>query len=132
MVIECIELPPDIGDQGYVEQRNEALPFIRLREVFGEPGTSHPRPRVVVVRFGSRRAGLVVDRIYGKCQTVIKPLGPLFAEVPAVSGSTIIGNGEVGMILDVPALIRLCAGRSGPVRHRSLVGEPANPVVVAH
>ncbi|MEI7671724.1 MAG: chemotaxis protein CheW, partial [Deltaproteobacteria bacterium] len=49
-----------------------------------------------------------VDRIYGKCQTVIKPLGPLFAQVPAVSGSTIIGNGEVGMILDVAALVRHC------------------------
>jgi len=112
MVVECIELPPDVGELDYFEQRDEALPFIRLREVFGEQGAAHPRPRVIVVRFGSRRAGLVVDRIYGKCQTVIKPLGPLFAEVPAVSGSTIIGNGEVGMILDVPALVRQCAGRN--------------------
>ena len=112
MVVECIELPPDVGELDYFEQRDEALPFIRLRDVFGELGVAHPRPRVIVVRFGSRRAGLVVDRIYGKCQTVIKPLGPLFAEVPAVSGSTIIGNGEVGMILDVPALVRHCAIRS--------------------
>ena len=109
-VVECIELPPDIGDKEYLELREEALPFVRLRTLFGEPGQPHPRPRVIVVRFGSRAAGLVVDRIYGKCQTVIKPLGPLFAEVPAVSGSTIIGNGEVGMILDVPALVRYCAG----------------------
>lgn len=109
MVVECIELPPDIGDSAYFEQRGEPLPFIRLRDVFGEEGPAHPRPRIIVVRFGSRRAGLVVDRIYGKCQTVIKPLGPLFTEVPAVSGSTIIGNGDVGMILDVPALIRHCS-----------------------
>ncbi|SDI44959.1 chemotaxis protein CheA [Propionivibrio dicarboxylicus] len=109
MVVECIELPPDIGDSAYFEQRGEPLPFIRLRDVFGEEGPAHPRPRIIVVRFGSRRAGLVVDRIYGKCQTVIKPLGPLFAEVPAVSGSTIIGNGDVGMILDIPALIRHCS-----------------------
>jgi len=109
MVVECIELPPDIGDAEYFEQRGEPLPFIRLRDVFHEEGPAHPRPRIIVVRFGSRRAGLVVDRIYGKCQTVIKPLGPLFTEVPAVSGSTIIGNGDVGMILDVPALIRHCS-----------------------
>lgn len=109
MVIECIELPSDIGEMEYLDQRNEALPFIRLREIFGEQGPVHPRPRVIVVRFGRRRAGLVVDRIVGKCQAVIKPLGPLFAEVPAISGSTIIGNGEVGMILDVPALVRHCA-----------------------
>lgn len=109
MVVECLELPPEIGDAAYFEQRGEPLPFIRLREIFREAGAAHPRPRVVVVRFGSRRAGLAVDRIYGKCQAVIKPLGPLFTEVPAVSGSTIIGNGEVGLILDVPALLRYCA-----------------------
>ena len=108
LVVECIELPPDIGEKEYLELRNEALPFIRLRELFHEQGVGHLRPRIVVVRFGNRQAGLVVDRIYGKCQTVIKPLGPLFTEVPAVSGSTIIGNGEVGMILDVPALIHHC------------------------
>jgi two-component system chemotaxis sensor kinase CheA len=112
LVVECIELPPDIGERRYVELRGEAVPFIHLREVFGEQGLGHARPRVIIVRFGSRRAGLVVDRIYGKCQTVIKPLGPLFAQVPAVSGSTIIGNGDVGMILDVPALVRHCAARS--------------------
>ena len=109
MVVECIELPPDVGDRGYLELREQVLPFIRLRELFDEQGPRHPRPRVIVVRYGSRQAGLVVDRIHGKCQTVIKPLGPLFAEVPAVSGCTIIGNGEVGMILDVQALVRLCA-----------------------
>lgn len=113
-VVECIELPPDTGDTEYIELRHEALPFIRLRKVFNEQGPSHARPRIVVVRFGSRSAGLVVDRIYGKCQTVIKPLGPLFAQVPAVSGSTIIGNGEVGMILDVPALVRYCSTTKAP------------------
>jgi len=127
MVVECIELPSDIGEKEYLEQRDEALPFIRLHDLFGEQGPEHPRPRVIVVRFGRLRAGLVVDRIYGKCQTVIKPLGPLFAEVPAVSGSTIIGNGEVGMILDVPALVRYCAGAA-----RRKTGEAANrPALVA-
>ena len=119
LVIECMELPPDIGDMEYLELRDEAVPFVRLRELFGELGPGHARPRVIVVRFGSRQAGLVVDRIYGKCQTVIKPLGPLFAEVPAVSGSTIIGNGEVGMILDVPALVRHCAGADRRAAARS-------------
>ena len=78
----------------------------------------HPRPRIIVVRFGNRRAGLVVDRVHGKCQTVIKPLGPLFAAVPAVSGSSIIGNGDVGLILDIPALIRqaLDIRRAGQAR----------------
>jgi two-component system chemotaxis sensor kinase CheA len=128
MVDECIELPPEMGHKEYLEHRNLALPFVRLREVFGEQGPGHARPRVIVVRFGSKRAGLVVDRIYGKCQTVIKPLGPLFAEVPAVSGSTIIGNGEVGMILDVPALVRYFAGAES----RKNTGTPTQAAVPAH
>jgi len=113
MVVECLELPPEVGERQYLELRDQVLPFVRLRQLFDEPGPQHPRPRVIVVRYGHRQAGLVVDRIHGQCQTVIKPLGPLFAGAPAVSGCTIIGNGEVGMILDVPALVRHCvaAGR---------------------
>lgn len=106
MVVECIELPPGLDEVSFLELRGEPLPFIRLRELFGETGSAHTRPRVIVVSFGGRKAGLVVDRIFGKCQTVIKPLGPLFSQVPSVSGSTIIGNGEVGMILDVQALVQ--------------------------
>lgn len=106
MVDECIELSDCIGHSEVLDLRGEALPFIRLRAMFGELGAEHPRPRVIVVRSGNRSAGLVVDRIYGKCQTVIKPLGPLFVKSPCISGSSIIGNGEIGMILDIPALIR--------------------------
>lgn len=128
MVDECTELPAEMGHTDYFEHRDLALPFVRLREVFGEQGPGLARPRVIVVRFGSKRAGLVVDRIYGKCQTVIKPLGPLFSEVPAVSGSTIIGNGEVGMILDVPALVLHCSDRSRWTASRSSTS-PATPAL---
>lgn len=112
MVVECIELPPDTGLSDYIELRDEALPIIRLRKLFNEQGAAHPRPRVVVVRFAGKRAGLVVDRIYGKCQTVIKPLGPLFENVPCVSGSTILGDGEVALIIDVAQLITSVVSRA--------------------
>ncbi|MFT3850387.1 MAG: chemotaxis protein CheA [Propionivibrio sp.] len=104
MVIECVELPPGIDNVDYMELRDEALPFVRLRELFGERGAAQPRPRVVIVRFGGRRIGLVVDRIHGKCQAVIKPLGPLFENVPCVSGSTVLGGGEVALIIDIAQL----------------------------
>lgn len=111
MVVECIEL--DVaGDQvGYMELREEALPIVRLRQLFHESGPIHARPRVVVVRFAGKSVGLVVDRIYGKCQTVIKPLGPLFENVPCVSGSTILGDGEVALIIDIARLIEEVGGR---------------------
>jgi two-component system chemotaxis sensor kinase CheA len=49
----------------------------------------------------------VVDELLGDFQTVIKPLGPLFSSVRGISGSTILGSGEVALILDVPALVEL-------------------------
>jgi two-component system chemotaxis sensor kinase CheA len=62
---------------------------------------------VVVVRVGDRRAGVVVDALLGEHQTVIKPLSRLFRRVRGVGGSTILGSGEVALILDVPALLNL-------------------------
>ena len=120
MVDECVELPPGISNVDYMDQREEALPFVRLRELFGETGVSQFRPRVVIVRFGGRRIGLVVDRIFGKCQTVIKPLGPLFENVPSVSGSTILGSGEVALIIDVAQLVQRVVSRSNRSARRLL------------
>ena len=111
MVVECVELPPEIGNVDYMALREVAVPFVRLGQMFGEGASTQARPRVVVVYFSGRRVGLVVDRIFGKCQTVIKPLGPLFEHVPCVSGSTILGGGEVAMILDIAELIRDVARR---------------------
>ena len=60
----------------------------------------------MVVSSGEQKAGLVVDVLHGEFQTVIKPLGQLFAGLKSVSGSTILGSGQVALILDVPSLIR--------------------------
>ena len=111
MVDECVELPAGLENVDYMELRDEPTPFVRLRDLFGEVGATQLRPRVVVVRFAGRRIGLVVDRIYGKCQTVIKPLGPLFEHVPCVSGSTILADGEVALIVDVAQLVQDVVGR---------------------
>ena len=53
------------------------------------------------------RAGLIVDRLDGEYQTVIKPLGKLFRNLNGISGSTVLGSGEVALILDVGALVKL-------------------------
>jgi len=58
-----------------------------------------------VVRYGSRKAGLVVDNLLGEFQTVIKPLGKVFAGARFLSGSSILGNGDVALILDMAALL---------------------------
>ena len=105
LVEECIELTGDATSRDYLNLRGEVLPFLRLREQFGVPGQSRRRQSVVVVRYAGKRAGLVVDELMGEFQTVIKPLGPVFAQLRGIAGSTILGSGDVALILDVPNLI---------------------------
>ena len=108
MVIECLDLGPflESEENHLINLRGEVLPFLRLREIFGIPGHAE-RERVVVVQFGDIRAGLVVDKLLGEFQTVIKPLGELFRHIKGIGGSTILGSGEVALILDVAQLIHL-------------------------
>jgi two-component system, chemotaxis family, sensor kinase CheA len=112
LVEECIELSADLAGRNYLNLRGEVLPFIHLRAQFAvtekqASGSSRRRQSVVVVRYAGKRAGLVVDELMGEFQTVIKPLGPVFAQLKGIAGSTILGTGEVALILDVPNLIAL-------------------------
>lgn len=116
IVTECIETPAGLGTRlqsgppaasGCLDLRGQVLPYLDLRVCFGLGGERPGRQSLIVVRSGIGRIGLLVDRLLGEHQTVIKPLGPLFRHLPCIAGSTILGNGEVALILDVPALARL-------------------------
>ncbi len=124
LVKECVDLGPflESAENHLVNLRGEVLPFLRLREVFGVKGAPPPREQVVVVQYGETRAGIVVDRLLGEFQTVIKPLGELFRQTKGIGGSTILGSGEVALILDVPQLVQLVAA----------TGRRANPIPVLH
>jgi len=111
MIEECVEFSVVPGHD-YTNLRGEVLPFIRLRELFAVEGAPGRRPSIVVVKHAGHKAGLVVDTLLGEFQTVIKPLGTIFSQVKCVSGSTILGNGEVALILDVAALFRSFEGMS--------------------
>ncbi|NPU91138.1 MAG: chemotaxis protein CheA [Gammaproteobacteria bacterium] len=110
MVLECVELnEADSGnaaERDYINLRGEVLPFIRMRDLFAVRGQPPRRENVVVVQYGGNKAGLVVDQLLGEFQTVIKPLGKIFSHVRGISGSTILGNGEVALIIDVPDLVQ--------------------------
>ena len=60
---------------------------------------------MVVVEDAGRRAGLVADEVLGQQQIVIKSLGLDLEGVPGISGGVILPDGQVGLILDVPALL---------------------------
>ncbi|GJJ05413.1 chemotaxis protein CheA [Duganella rhizosphaerae] len=114
MIEECIEYATEPG-QDYCNLRGQVLPFVRLRELFRIGGASTRRESIVVLKLGNHRAGLVVDTLLGEFQTVIKPLSPMFSEVKCISGSTILGSGEVALILDVSALMHTVSGKGATV-----------------
>ncbi len=108
-VTECLDLAAgELGGDacGLIALRDKALPCLRLRDTFGLTGEPPTRENVVVVHSEGSASGLVVDELLGERQAVIKPLGLLFKGLPGVAGSTILGNGRVALILDVPSLVR--------------------------
>ncbi len=90
----------------YVNLRGKVLPFVRLRDLYRVGGAASRWESSV----GVRGLGLVVDALLGEIQTVIKPLPRLFGEVDGIGGSTILGTGQVALILDVPSLVERCLG----------------------
>ena len=109
MVVECIELSAAeraaVRGRSFINLRDKVLPLLRLRDTFEVAGEAGRRENIVVVQCGGRQAGLVVDSLQGEFQTVIKPLGRIFEHLGGISGSTILGSGEVALILDVPLLV---------------------------
>jgi len=106
MVIECIELKESTADRDFLNLRGEVLPFVRLRQMFDIEGEQPARENIVVVQYAGQKAGIVVDRLMGEFQTVIKPLGVMFPHLRGIGGSTILGSGEVALILDVQTLVQ--------------------------
>ena len=114
-VVECTDLVQQnrqgYGGQGVMNLRGKVLPYLHLKEMFSLEGQPSRRGSIVVVKSQDQLAGIAVDVLYGESQVVIKPLGKFFQGLPGVSGSTILGNGKVALILDVPGLMREAAGK---------------------
>jgi len=81
--------------------------------VFGVPSAREGADGIIVVVEGDgRRAGLLVDDLLGQQQVVIKSLDMNFGRVDGVSGATILGDGSVALILDLPGIIRRANARA--------------------
>jgi two-component system, chemotaxis family, sensor kinase CheA len=137
VVSECIEVPRDctsaIGQpSGYFDLRGEVLPYLDLAAFYGvAPSADGRRRSLIVVRDGAVRIGLVVDRLLGEHQTVIKPLAPIFGHLKALAGSTILGSGDVALVLDMQGLLA-AATRPGAAlarpRNTSISSQPGSAV----
>jgi two-component system chemotaxis sensor kinase CheA len=112
LVAECLEVPREHAAApgqacGHFDLRGEVVPYLDLARFYRQEPAPLGRRSLVLVRDGAGCVGLVVDRLLGEHQTVIKPLGPAFRDIRGLAGSTILGSGEVALILDVPALLAL-------------------------
>ena len=118
VVSECIDVPPECRQApgrtcGTFDLRGEVLPYIDLALFYGTPGDGGPRRSLVVVQQGTVRIGLVVDRLLGEHQTVIKPLASIFKPLEALAGSTILGSGDVALVMDLQGLVNAATRASG-------------------
>ena len=123
MIEECVAYTAEPG-HNYTNLRGQVLPFIRLRELFGIKAQASRSENIVVLKHAGQKAGLVVDKLLGEFQTVIKPLGEMFNQVKCISGSTILGSGDVALILDVPAIVNRCVNDSRNTNPLSLEHPP--------
>lgn len=114
-IIESIQVRADMvnmvaGKGETFKLRDEYLPVIRLHEVFGidNPKTTNiAEGLLVVVEGDGGKCGLFVDDLLGQHQVVIKSLETNYKKVEGASGATILGDGSVALILDIPDLMRL-------------------------
>ncbi|MCP4103930.1 MAG: chemotaxis protein CheA [Desulfobacteraceae bacterium] len=111
-VEECAELTDKLVRKSHgrnmIMIREELIPFVRLRNLFDISGDESDMGHIAIVQADGVRVGIVVDEIIGNVQTVIKSLDKNYRNAEGISGATIMGNGTVALIIDIPGLIR-CA-----------------------
>lgn len=120
-VEECLEFKESDRSQDrrdLFKLREEFVPFLRLRRLFRFPDADRWE-QIVVVKAAEERVGLVVDQVLGEIQTVFKPLDSSLVKADFFSGSTIMGNSEIALILDVARAIK--AAREEEAAHLSVL-----------
>jgi len=117
-IIESLQVGADqlskiAGDDELYQLRSEYIPVIRVDAMLGtQPDTAKTSDRIlVVVEDQSKKSALAVDELLGQQQVVIKNLKVNYQSVEGISGATILGTGEVALILDITGIVRL--SRSG-------------------
>ncbi|AVX19253.1 two-component system, chemotaxis family, sensor kinase CheA [Carboxydocella thermautotrophica] len=88
--------------------RGQVLPLLYLRELYNHGSAEEEKAKifVVVVNVGGKQVGLVVDYLIGEQEVVIKSLGRYIGDVQGIAGATILGDGRVALIMDVPSLMK--------------------------
>ena len=96
-----------VQSEEVIHLRGSVIPIIRLSDVLDVPSSkgSDENLLVVIVKKGDKLAGLVVDELMGQQEIVIKSMGKYISKCKMISGATILGNGEIALILDANAIM---------------------------
>jgi two-component system chemotaxis sensor kinase CheA len=132
-VVEVIEAGDrhskvDASGRQCLELRGAALPVVRLRTLYAIESTLPDRVSVVVVNSVRGKYGIEVEVLLGQQQTVIKPMGRLFKTLRGISGSSILGSGEVALILDVNSLGELASAEPAALPRAASITAAAQAV----
>jgi two-component system chemotaxis sensor kinase CheA len=128
-IVESIQVRPEMiksvaGRAETFKLRNEYLPIVRLHKVFGidKPKTVQlSEGLLVVVESDIGYCGIFVDDLAGQQQVVVKSIEANYGKVNGVSGATILGDGSVALILDIPGVVRLALeGDEEEVRQKQI------------
>jgi two-component system, chemotaxis family, sensor kinase CheA len=124
-VVESLAMPPEestcAASRGVVNLRGTPLPYVRLRQTFRLSGDTPKREVLVVMMTAAGRIGLVADALRAQEQIVIKPLAKVFQNVRGISATTVLGDGQVALIVDVEALTKARAAR--PLESRAVAAK---------
>ena len=104
LVDECFEFTSEMKESakgsGVVQIRDALVPYVRLRDIFDYTDAYDREEQIAIVNVENTKLGIVIDSILGQFQTVIKPLSNALKHVEEISGSTILGDGSIALILD--------------------------------
>jgi two-component system chemotaxis sensor kinase CheA len=111
---ECLDFSTsterDEGSNFMINLRGDIVPCIDLRNIFGFDDKEAAYPQIVISEIAEERYGFLVDRVIGKYQTVVKPLGRGSHNIDMIAGATILGDGTVALILDAHCIVRSMSG----------------------
>ncbi|NHM28170.1 chemotaxis protein CheA [Desulfofundulus sp. TPOSR] len=109
-VLETLTLKPGeirrVRHAEVIVVRGQVLPLVRLAHLFQEKSKEEGKLSVVILGSGDKKVGVVVDRLIGEQEIVIKSLGGYLGQVPGLSGATILGDGKVALIVDARGIVK--------------------------
>ena len=130
-IVESLQAKPELinrvsGDMVLYRLREDNVPVIPIYKLFDLPSDTQniDNSLLVVVEADGQKVGLMVDDLLAQQQVVIKSLKDNYQDVDGVSGATILGDGSVAMILDVPGMIQMALEQAQKMQKKSQTRKP--------